>query len=232
MMRMPTKKDLESPIIPACKSPEENRLGRIIAVEGCIGVGKTTWAKALSKTRGAHLVLEEFEKNPFLSAFYENPVGNALETELSFLLIHYHQLKNMQNRCGIELVTDFTLFKDTIFAALNLNATDVQIFNQLYDNLDRRLRPMDAVIYLCGSDDLVVQRIQERNRKIEMKIDMHYFIKLNHAYNNFFTQHHRGTLYIVDADLWDCVKEPELAAKISQDINDILATSVSPTATK
>jgi deoxyguanosine kinase len=204
-----------------------NGLRRIIAVEGCVGVGKTTWAKALSKTRSAQLVLEEFEKNPFLSAFYENPTDNALETELNFLLIHYHQLKNIQNQKATETVTDFTLFKDAIFAGLNLNTTDVQVFNQLYDHLDRRLRPIDVIVYLRGSDELVVRRIQERNRTVELKIEMDYFIELNRTYNEFFAQYRRGSLYVIDADLRDCVKEPELTAKISRDIDGILATTIS-----
>jgi deoxyguanosine kinase len=217
-------KDSASQVI---KPFSNNSHSRIIAVEGCIGVGKTTWAEALSKTRRAHLILEEFEKNPFLSAFYENPTDNALETELNFLLIHYHQLKNIQNQNETEIVTDFTLFKDTIFAALNLNVTDAQIFNQLYDHLDRRLRPIDVIVYLCGSDQLVMQRIQERNRTVELKIEMDYFIKLNRAYNEFFAQYRRGSLYVIDADSWDCVKEPELAAKVSRDIDGILATTIS-----
>lgn len=208
------------------KSCSENMQGRIIAIEGCVGVGKTTWAKALSKTRVAELLLEDFEKNLFLSDFYEDPAGNAFETELNFLLIHYHQLKNIQNPNKREIVTDFTLFKDTIFATLNLNATDVQIFHQLYDHLNRRLRPIDVVVYLRGSNELIMQRIQERNRTIEMKIEVEYFIKLNRAYNEFFTQHTRRGLYIIDADLLDCVKKPELAAKVSQDIDDILTTPI------
>jgi deoxyguanosine kinase len=224
---MDTSMRLESPIVSARKSSGENQLGRIIAVEGCIGVGKTTWAEALSKTRSAKLVLEEFEKNPFLSAFYGNPGGNALETELNFLLIHYHQLKNLQSQNETEIVTDFTLHKDTIFSDLNLNETDVQIFHQLYDYLNRKLRPIDAVLYLRGSDELIVRRIQERSRSVEMKIGVDYFIKLNQAYNEFFAQYHNSELYIIDADLWDCVKEPELAAKVSRNIDGILATPIS-----
>src|SRR5438552_2276428 len=142
--------------------------GRLIAVEGCIGVGKTTWAKAIAEARNAKLALEEFDKNPFLEAFYADRPGNALETELHFLLVHFHQLKNIQKQKSRETVADFALFKDTIFSQLNLKGGEEnEIFKRLYHVLAKRLDRPDLVIYLRGSNDLILNRIQQRNRALE-----------------------------------------------------------------
>src|SRR5581483_8472769 len=85
-----------------------------IAIEGCIGVGKTTLATKLAAFRKSTLILEEFEKNPFLGAFYHDPAGNVFETEVQFLLVHYHQLKTLSGSVQ-ESITDFTFAKDLIY---------------------------------------------------------------------------------------------------------------------
>src|SRR5437773_12087291 len=109
----------------------------MIAVEGCVGAGKSTVAKSLAAHRGSKTLLEDFERNPFLAAFYEDPVGNATETEFAFLLLHFHQLK--QHAAEIqkkEIISDFHLGKDLLYANSNLpNSKRLRIFRELHDDL-------------------------------------------------------------------------------------------------
>src|SRR5207244_1516825 len=93
----------------------------LIVIEGCVGSGKSTVAKGLAACRSSQLLLEDFETIPFLRAFYEDPVGNATETEFAFLLLHFHQLKSQADvALRSEVITDFHLGKDLLYADLNL----------------------------------------------------------------------------------------------------------------
>src|SRR6266498_3501000 len=105
----------------------------MIAVEGCVGVGKSTVAKGLAAFRRSEVLFESFESNPFLPAFYEDPVANATETEFTFLCLHFHQLRTRTKAASMgELITDFHLGKDLLYAELNLkDAKTLRVFNQL-----------------------------------------------------------------------------------------------------
>src|ERR1035437_4700187 len=93
----------------------------LIAIEGCVGAGKSTVVKGLAAFRSSKLLLEDFESNPFLRAFYEDPVGNAVETEFAFLFLHFHQLKGQVEAASrSEVIADFHLGKDLLYADLNL----------------------------------------------------------------------------------------------------------------
>jgi deoxyadenosine/deoxycytidine kinase len=201
---------------------------RQIAVEGCIGVGKTTWAQLLAQLRGSKLVLEAFDKNPFLPAFYSDPVANVLETELGFILIHYHQLRHIAEQGAAETSTDFTFAKDGIFADLNFSdSSERAIFDHLYGFLAARLRAPDLVIYLRGSDQLIFERIRQRNRSMEQEIDTTYFGRLNRAYEEYFARFD-GPLHVIDADRSDCLKNPELVEELSRAIDVRLGLSRAP----
>src|SRR5438105_4356005 len=128
---------------------------RHVAVEGCVGVGKTTLATKLAQFRRSRLVLEQFEKNPFLEAFYVDPAANVFETESQFLLLHYYQLKAVYHSPQGETITDFTFFKDLVFATVNLcDPSEERMVLSLYEFLLARLGAPDLIIYLKGSDDL------------------------------------------------------------------------------
>ena len=193
-----------------------------IAIEGCIGVGKTTLATKLAAFRKSALVLEEFEKNPFLGVFYRDPIGNVFETEMQFLLVHYHQLKGLSGSAQ-ETITDFTFAKDLIFGDLNFREeSEKQIFVHLYEFLLARLSAPDVVIYLKGSDDLIIDRIRKRNRSIEQTIDVEYYKKLKRAYDAVFL-HSASNVHVIDADHFDCINDPKAVGKVSSVIDSLIA---------
>jgi deoxyguanosine kinase len=178
-----------------------------IAIEGCLGVGKTTLATKLAAFRKATLVLEEFEKNPFLGDFYRDPIGNVFETEMQFLLVHYHQLKALSSS-AYATIADFTFTKDLIYGDLNFREeSEKKMFVTVYEFLSKRLQVPDLVIYLKGSDELIIDRIKMRNRSIEQSVDLEYFRKLKRAYDDVFLQN-KENVHIIDADHFDCLNDP------------------------
>jgi deoxyguanosine kinase len=186
----------------------------IIAVEGCIGAGKTTVAKRLADFRVANLLLEDFEKNPFLQEFYKNPEKTSVETEFCFLLVHYHQLK-MRDGIDGELIADFCLAKDLLYSDMNLKGSPYQrIFEQLYATLTAEIMQPDVVICLSASNSTIRRRIVERNRAFEQDFDFSYYERLNAAYDRFFDELVCRKIAL-DMDEWDCVQEPALIDQLS-----------------
>lgn len=193
-----------------------------IAIEGCVGVGKTTLATRLAAHRKAALILEEFEKNPFLEAFYRSPAEAAFETEMQFLLLHYHQLKRLPSFTG-ESITDFTFEKDLIFGDLNFDEkAEKRIFIQLYEFLQTRLQAPNLVIYLRGSENLIIDRIRRRNRPIEQIMDVEYFKRLKQAYDTMFLRG-ASNIHVIDADQFDCLNNPSALESISSIIDSVAA---------
>ena len=198
-----------------------------IAVEGCVGVGKTTLATKLADFRKATLVLEEFEKNPFLDAFYSDPKGNVFETELQFLLLHFHQLKALPSS-EIEIITDFTFMKDSVFGESNFHeGAEKGMFIQLYQFLLARLPVPDLIIYLKGSEELIIDRIRRRNRPIEQTIDVEYFKKLKIAYDEVFLRS-ATNVHVIDADHFDCLNDPTALDNICSVIDSVAARASKP----
>ena len=188
-----------------------------IAVEGCVGVGKTTLATRLASARKSTLVLEEFEKNPFLEEFYSNPTENVFETEMQFLLLHYHQLKRLSKTR--ETITDFTFIKDIVFAETNIiDMAEKEMFIELYQFLLARLPKPDLIIYLKGSEDLIIERIRRRNRTNELKTDVAYFKKLKRAYDAFFSSY-EGRIHFIDAEHFDFLNSPHVLDEVCKIID-------------
>jgi deoxyadenosine/deoxycytidine kinase len=184
-----------------------------IAIEGCIGAGKTTLATKLAAHRRSSLVLEQFEKNPFLPDFYQDPVGNVFETEMQFLLIHYNQLKGLADSPK-ESITDFTFAKDLIYGEMNFqDLSEKNIFVQLYEFLAAKLRLPDLIIYLKASDDLIIDRIRKRNRSMEQTINVDYFKKLKNAYDDLFLRS-ANNVHVIDANHFDCLNDSKSLEKI------------------
>jgi len=188
----------------------------LIAIEGCLGAGKSTVARGLAAYRSSKLLLEDFEINPFLRAFYENPVANATETEFAFLLLHFHQLKNqIDSASRSEVIADFHLGKDLLYADLNLKDMRAKrLFSELYKLcLEETPRPA-LIIFLSATTDLLVERIRARKRDFELRIDHGYYNLVNAAYEEFFKQY-SGKKLRVPMDEWDFVKDPTLYKRLA-----------------
>jgi len=195
----------------------------LIVVEGCVGVGKSTVAKGLAAHRNSGTLLEKFEQNPFLSAFYDDPCAHAIETEFSFLLMHFHQLKTHFNAiASSEVIADFHLDKDLLYAESNLGDSKAEkLFKELYDFLIRQVPPPTLMICLSANNDLLIQRIRQRKRDFELKLDAKYYADINAAYERFFA-HYSGRKLRISMDDWDFLKEPELYRKLSGLIDETL----------
>lgn len=191
-----------------------------IVIEGCIGSGKTTIAKLLAAERNSDLILEQFEDNPFLKKFYLNPSKYALETELAFVLIHYHQVFHELQLVGAgEYVSDFHISKDILFAKMNLNNKDLVVFKNLYASLTERLPVPDVVVCLQCSDELILRRVEERKRDVETQTTPQYFIKLNRLYKEYFEEIEWPKV-LISMDERDFVKDPSCIQRLSREIDE------------
>ncbi len=197
----------------------------LIVVEGCVGAGKSTVAEGLAACRGSQLLTENFEVNPFLRAFYENPAENAIETEFAFLLLHFHQLKNQVAMASkAEVVADFHLGKDLLYADLNLKDKRARhLFGELYHLVAGKIVSPDLMICLSATTDLLVQRIRLRKRDFEMDIELEYYARVNSAYEGFFDGY-PGKKLRLQMDEWDFVKDPTLYERLSVLVDGELGT--------
>lgn len=163
-------------------------------------------------------MLEDFESNPFLKPFYLNPGENALEVEFTFLLLHSHQLKAVASTiasASCEMVADFHLWKDLIYADLNLtDRRHLEIFKELHKVLSERTAMPSVMIMLSASTELILERIARRSREYEQRVNPEYFARLNDAYQMAFEQY-QGRKLCVSMDNWDFVTDTSLFQKLS-----------------
>ena len=159
-----------------------------IAIEGPIGVGKTSLANLMSKELSARLVREEFDENPFLPDFYKDPERFAFQTQLFFLLSRYRQQQQLQQTDLFTktLISDYMFVKDRLFAALNLNDKEMSLYNAVARILEKNVTSPDMVIFLQSDTDRLMQNIKLRGREYEKLIDWKYIDALNQMYNEFF----------------------------------------------
>ena len=166
-----------------------------IAIEGVIGVGKTTLAQMLQSTFSAQLMLEVFEENPFLAEFYGDRERYAFQTQIFFLLSRYHQQKEAPYYLtnGDNLIADYTFEKDAIFASINLKNDELDVYYNVHEALAEKIPLPDLVIYLRASTDVLMQRIALRDRSYERNMSRDYIDQLNQAYEEFFGEGHQGS---------------------------------------
>ena len=205
--------------------PNSGKNATIIAIEGCVGAGKTTIAEGIAAFRASQLLLEDFAAVPFLKEFHRDPIGSALETEFAFLLQHYHQLR-LAGRHDGEVVADFTFAKDLIFAEMNMtNIAERAIFQDLFRLLETRLPSVALTLFISASDELILRRIRARARSFEVATEPEYYRRLNTAYETFFAKH-PGNIINVGADKLDFVADPSLFEWLSNEIDQRLDAQV------
>ena len=165
-----------------------------IAVEGVIGVGKTTLARLLQPIFEAELLLEVFEENPFLANFYSDRARYAFQTQIFFLLSRYHQQRAVSKLLvpGKNVISDYTFKKDALFAGINLENDELTTYHQVHNALAEKITLPDLVVYLRASTDVLMQRIAHRDRPYERDMDSGYIDELNNAYEAFFREGYNG----------------------------------------
>ena len=194
---------------------------RYIVVEGPIGVGKTSLARRLSESFASELILERAEDNPFLERFYRNNRAAALPTQLFFLLQRARQVEEIRQRDMFSpvLIADFLLQKDRLFAELNLDASELSIYDQVARMLEIEAPKPDLVIYLQAPVPVLQRRITGRGLPYEQHIGAGYLERLAEAYARFFYNFDAAALLIVNAAAIDPIRRDE-------DYRQLLATIV------
>lgn len=173
-----------------------------IAVEGPIGVGKTTLARRIADTFDYDLLLEEAELNPFLERFYQNRQQTALATQLFFLFQRVQKITELKQRdmFGQARVADFVLEKDPLFARVNLEPDEFALYEKVFSKMRVDAPVPDLVIYLQASPDRLLERIDRRGIDAERLIDRQYLEQLNEVYSEFFLYYDAAPLLIVNAN--------------------------------
>ncbi|MFT7090694.1 MAG: deoxyadenosine/deoxycytidine kinase [Candidatus Azotimanducaceae bacterium] len=180
---------------------KQDSLPRFIAIEGPIGVGKTSLAKRLATSLNYEMFLEAPERNPFLERFYQNRKQAALQTQLFFLFERARQIQDLRQGDMFEpiRVADFLLEKDRLFAEINLDTDEMVLYEKIYQHLTIDAPVPDLVIYLQAPVDVLMERIQLRGISAEQNIERAYLNLLVDAYTHFFHYYERSPLLIVNA---------------------------------
>jgi deoxyadenosine/deoxycytidine kinase len=188
-----------------------------IAVEGAVGVGKTAVAERLAARLDAHSILEEWGQNPFLKAFYDGRPGAAFQAELFFLLSRYRQQQELLQRRLFSQCTvlDYVFEKSKLFAYLNLEDSELLIYEKLYALLAESVPRPDLVVYLQAPTEVLVKRIRQRGREAESHLSEEYLAEVNRAYNHYFFHYTQTPLLVVNTADVDF-------ARREQDVDDLV----------
>ncbi len=182
------------------------------SIEGVIGVGKTTLARMLQSSFEADLVLEVFEENPFLSNFYSDRARFAFQTQIFFLLSRYHQQRrNINERLEVAkaVISDYTFEKDALFARINLQGDELDMYYSVQEALAEKVTPPDLVVYLRASTETLMQRIAQRDRPYERSMERDYIDQLNRSYDDYYLgSSHSSKVLIIETDDLDFVGRP------------------------
>jgi len=181
-----------------------------VSVDGPIGVGKTTLVEMLARKYEGVKILEDVD-NPFLGDFYQDRPGAAFQTELYFLLSRYKQQQETAQRELFDrlLVSDYTFWKNRIFAYLNLSDDELMLFDKLYALLEPQIPVPDLVIHLVADVETCMERIRRRARSVEKTISGEYLSELIDAYNHYYHYYDRSPLLVVDTRHLNFPQRPE-----------------------
>ncbi len=192
-----------------------------IAVEGLIGAGKTTLAKRLAADQGGRLVLEEFDDNPFLPRFYEDPQRYGFSVELSFLAQRYHQLKRVteQDLFSTCTIADYSLGKSLVFANVTLQAEEYALFRDLYSIMYGDLPRPELILYIHLNMARVKERIRSRGRSYEQSIPIQYLEQLQERYLDHLQKLTDDRVLVVDLQEHDLMNAPSVYEKLVNSIS-------------
>lgn len=187
--------------------------GRLIAVEGPIGVGKTTLAQRLAAHLGAGVLLEAVEENPFLHAFYQDIRGKAFQTQLFFLLSRHRQQQSALPRlaAGDGIVSDYMFAKDRLFAGLTLDRAELALYQNVYDVIAPLVPPPAAIVFLRARVETLLARIAARGRPFERDLTDEYLRRVAEAYEAFFAGYDGAPVVVVDSERLDPRRDGDLA---------------------
>jgi len=196
---------------------------RYIAIEGAIGVGKTSLAKFLANQFGWRLVQEEVGHNPFLERFYENPKKFAFQTQLFFLLSRYRHQRELAQGNLFEkgVVSDYVLAKDKIFALINLEDDEVALYDSIYKLLVPTVPRPDLVIYLQARPEVLLNRVRKRGVEYERNISLDYLKALSDAYNEYFFHYNETPLLVVNTSEIDFVESPRDLEHLVREVKSV-----------
>ena len=185
--------------------------GRYVAIEGVIGVGKTSLARLLAERLNAKLILEEPEANPFLEDFYKDPRRYAFQTQMFFLVSRHQELKERAQPDLFHegIVCDYLFQKDRIFANINLGDRDLMLYDRIAPLLEADLARPDLVVYLQANPEVLMRRIEQRGRPYEKLMDPKYVATLAEAYNYFFFHFSEAPVLVVNTNEMDFVGRRE-----------------------
>lgn len=204
-----------------------------IAIEGVIGVGKTTLARLLQPAFDADVLLEIFEENPFLSDFYSDRDRYAFQTQMFFLLSRYHQQRRSVPEllaANENLLSDYTFAKDSLFARINLAGDELEMYGRVHEALAEKIRHPDLLVFLRAENQTLMERIEMRDRPYERDMDSGYIADLGRTYAEFFSKPYNNTpVLTIDTDDLDFVRAPEDLEFIKNRIEEALkATPLQP----
>lgn len=195
-----------------------------IAIEGVIGVGKTTLARLLAPELGGEVLLEEFEENPFLSDFYADRQRYAFQTQIFFLLSRYRQQMSTVPKAVLRgpVISDYTFAKDSLFAHLNLAGDELAMYERVYAALGEKIRRPDLLVFLRADLDVLMARIAARDRPYERNMDRNYIEELRLAYEQFIARYDEGPLLIIDTNALNVVHNPDDLTSVAQRVKSTL----------
>ncbi len=200
-----------------------------VAIEGVIGVGKTTLARLLAPSFQADLLLEVFEENPFLSDFYADRQRYAFQTQIFFLLSRYHQQRRGVSailKTGKSLISDYTFAKDSLFARINLRGDELDMYCRVHEALAEKITHPNLLVYLRADTDTLMERIAMRDRSYERNMERSYIEELNQAYEKFVSEPYDDTpILAIDTNPLDFVHHPDHLKLIENRIREALNIS-------